>query len=97
MQGKELCNCGKVAVWLYMPATNNPRRPFFCEDCVPRGCTCNHYHIGESIPLNLPTESDKPYIWIEPNLVWTRVDDKGRQWPCVEYDYEEEGYDIDEK
>lgn len=28
--------CGKKAQWMYMPNSN-----FYCDDCVPRGCSCN--------------------------------------------------------
>jgi len=28
--------CGKMAIWLYMPSGGNG----YCDECVPRGCTC---------------------------------------------------------
>lgn len=31
--------CGKTAIWLYLPSSHGIN--FFCDDCVPRGCTCN--------------------------------------------------------
>ena len=34
-------NCGKKAVWSYMPGKEN-----FCDACVPRGCTCNQEDDG---------------------------------------------------
>ena len=30
--------CFKVAVWVYIPHDN---MGYFCDDCVPRGCSCN--------------------------------------------------------
>ena len=31
--------CNKTATWLYLPSSSGIN--FFCDDCVPRGCTCN--------------------------------------------------------
>lgn len=37
-----LCDCGKEAVWLYMPSYEGTQRnDFYCDDCVARGCSCN--------------------------------------------------------
>jgi len=35
------CNekCNKVALWRYMPGTDNWA---YCDDCVPRGCSCTY-------------------------------------------------------
>jgi hypothetical protein len=34
---KRLCNkCNKLAVWCYMPRD----RVYYCEEHVPRGCSC---------------------------------------------------------
>ena len=30
--------CGRMAVWEYMPSDGDG---IFCDDCVPRGCSCN--------------------------------------------------------
>jgi len=41
-----------------MPGTED-----YCEDCVPRGCSCNHWHITE-----VPTTSATPdgtWKWLE--------------------------------
>ena len=35
---KELCSCGQVAVWDYMPGFSNGNSSVFCDECVPRGC-----------------------------------------------------------
>jgi len=45
MDNLEKCNCGEVATWLYMPSSNMVH-PFCCDDCVPRGCSCNNRYIG---------------------------------------------------
>jgi hypothetical protein len=40
------CPCGKLSTWHYMPdgATNR------CDDCVPRGCSCNKIHLSSDDP-----------------------------------------------
>lgn len=35
----EICKCGEKAVWIYMPMSD--RHPYYCDECVPRGCSCN--------------------------------------------------------
>ena len=39
---KPLCvQCQTLAVWMYMPDCSYPRDIYFCDDHVPRGCSCN--------------------------------------------------------
>jgi hypothetical protein len=41
------CNCGKKGTWLYMPSYEGPQRnDYYCDDCVPRGCSCNAEEDG---------------------------------------------------
>lgn len=42
------CACGKLATWHYMPSCSDDCDGFYCEctrgmcdECVPRGCSCN--------------------------------------------------------
>lgn len=97
---KHLCKCGKIATWLYMPSSCNRLEVFFCDDCVQRGCTCHYRYVDiNSVdpPLDkpdLPTDEDHPYKWIEEDVLWVNVDDKGREYPCIEYDYDADGFDI---
>lgn len=35
--------CNKPATWYYLPSSDGKR--FFCDDCVPRGCSCNVYDL----------------------------------------------------
>ena len=42
---KELCDCGKVAVWDYSPGYSGGGNSYSCDDCVPRGCECNHNYV----------------------------------------------------
>lgn len=97
---KELCECGKVAQWIYMPGSSQ----YYCDNCVSRGCNCNHEHVynndlqeeSADITTNLPTEDDIPFKWIEDGKKWTRVDSQGREYPCVEYVYCEDGFEKEE-
>ena len=99
---KELCDCGKIATWIYVPGFSGGDSPFFCDDCVPRGCSCNHEYVDTEsyVPSldkpNLPLESDMPIKWLEEGKIWCRVDEQGREYPCCEYDYDENGFDFDE-
>ena len=38
---KELCECGKIATWVYDPGYSSGDSPYFCDDHVHRGCSCN--------------------------------------------------------
>lgn len=70
------CDCGNIAVWLYMPSySGEQHNDFYCDDCVPRGCSCNMEPIDGNHE-NLAEDN-----WAEP------VDDKGRKYPCCEYSY----------
>lgn len=95
------CECGKIATWLYVPGYSDNNNPYSCDDCVPRGCTCNYRYVDEDgydPPLkqkDLPTEKDKPFKWIEENKIWVHLDEKGREYPCCEYVYNENGFDED--
>jgi hypothetical protein len=92
------CECGKLAQWLYMPYSELKHDPFFCDECVPRGCECQNRYVREPDldDDDLPTADDLPFKWIVFGKSWKHVDDKGRDIPCVEYDYSEEGYNENE-
>ena len=49
MKGK--CECGKLAVWYYMP---NDNEWVACDDCVPRGCSCNNEEDVDEKGRKLP-------------------------------------------
>ena len=70
---KEKCDCGKEAVWLYMPGYGNGSNPFSCDDCIISednhiGCSCN-WRYGkrqEGLPSDLPEGIEgKDWRWIE--------------------------------
>lgn len=100
MKEFEKCNCGNIATWWYAPASDREYgNRYYCDNCVHRGCSCNHRYVDVDAyhpPLDnpdIPTEKDKPWIWIEEGKIWTNVDSKGREYPCCEYFYEEEGFE----
>ena len=97
---KERCECGKLAIWVYMPGYSNGDHPYFCDDCVPRGCECNYHYQDVNLyhpPLDSPAMADgvenKDWKWIEKDTVWVYIDDKQREYPCAEYDYDPDGYE----
>jgi hypothetical protein len=93
---KELCDCGKTAVWSYMPGYSSGENPSHCDDCVPRGCTCNHRSTKEVYDNDPEGILNVDYKWIDEST-WTSIDEKGREYPCAEYIYDEDGWDIDEE
>lgn len=62
--------CNEKAVWYYGPRTEQ-----YCDDCVPRGCSCNLEPV-DGDHHNLDSDN-----WKE------EVDDQGRLFPCCEYIY----------
>lgn len=55
---------------MYGPGGENG---FYCDDCVPRGCSCN----------------------IDPDTGLEDKDNDGRYYPCCEYLYNDNGFDLD--
>lgn len=99
---KQECDCGKIAIWVYIPGYSRGGNPYHCDECVPRGCGCNNRYVDPNAyepKLENPDmpegEENKDWKWLKEN-VWTYIDDMGRQYPCVEYMYDEEGFEIDE-
>lgn len=98
---KKKCDCGEVATWLYMPGYVNGDNPYSCDDCVPRGCSCNHYYLAEDYNPVPVVENDGEegvgWKWVDKEkTAWTHIDEKGREYPCCEYDHSPEGYDDDD-
>lgn len=106
VKAKELCSCGAVAQWVYMPGYSGGGNPYRCDDCVGRGCSCNTHSTKETY-RDLPDDDEvegKDWEWIDvddkyvdfkvtkPKTYWRRIDEKGRPYPCCEYSYEENGF-----
>ena len=87
------CECGNTAKWVYMPATQ-PENPYYCDECVSRGCTCGIEYVSgstESIENGYSEEppsldNQRKWTWIVKDVSWCYVDALGRKLPCVEYD-----------
>lgn len=92
-------DCGNLATWLYMPESTLKHDPFYCDNCVPRGCDCQIVHVYEDEleGADLPTAEDLPFKWIKFGKIWKHIDTLGRDLPCCEYDYSEEGYEYNDE
>ena len=88
---KEQCRCGRRAVWVYMPGFSSGDNPYSCDDCVPRGCMCHYRYIDEEDSPN--GDENKDWIWIEKDVCWVNLDEKQREYPCSEFDYEPDGFE----
>ena len=80
------------ATWLYFPR-NGGKTDYACDDCVPRGCSCNIGLIG--IDDDPPQDENSKWHWIKENQTWEYLDEKGRQWPCWEWQYKKNGFEIE--
>ena len=94
---KQICSCGRVAVWVYLPG-HCDGVDYFCDECVSRECTCNHRFITsfEEDTEYFDYPEDENFRWIKEGEIWVSLDDKGREWPCCEYMYNEEGFDVED-
>lgn len=93
------CNCGKKAVWVYMPGFSGENaNDYICDDCIHRGCSCNNQRIEYD---QLPEETQIEGIdwkWVgKDHKEWTHLDEKQREYPCCEFEYDDEGFDLDEE
>lgn len=86
---KAKCDCGKDAVYLLMSASKDCMNPYYCDDCVSRGCSCNNYFIKDDYPEDHTSGGYK----MEGDIL-IPIDEQGREYPCVEYDYSKDGYEI---
>ena len=108
---KHICDCQKMAQWLYMPSSSLDLNPYVCDDCISsiddEGCSCNWHYTNINAyhpPLDEPEMPEglegKDWRWVpnhEDQGAWQYLDEKGRPYPCCEYDYHEDGYDIEVK
>jgi hypothetical protein len=74
------CKCGTMAVWIYMPSSSE--YPHYCDNCVPRGCTCNRE------PQDGNWDNLEESNWINP------TDKQGREYPCCEFEYDKNGFEL---
>lgn len=88
------CKCGAPTKWVYGPSNERELKDnFFCDDCVPRGCSCNVvYHLFDEDEKyeDLEPELDDnglpiPYLDTDGSPMQHK-DAQGRKLPCIEYD-----------
>lgn len=70
-----ICDCGKKATWMYMPGDS-----VACDDCVPRGCSCNK-ELKDGIE---PIFEGNVLVNPEDDF-FVPTDDQGREYPCCEW------------
>ena len=70
--GKKKGDCGKMAIWIYMPGYSNGDNPYICDDCISSqediGCSCNwNYGLPqEGLPIDEPEGVEgKDWRWVE--------------------------------
>lgn len=88
------CKCGKIAIWMYMP-TGELEDCYACDDCVPRGCSCWEWHNkieDKEIYENPKGIEGKNWEWIIKDISWRQLNGNGKQLPCCEWLYDEEGF-----
>ena len=91
---KAKCECGKEAKWYYMPSSTLSN-PYYCEECVPRGCSCRNFYINEKGISELPPLNiESKWKWIIENSIWCYIDEEGREFPCVEFDFDSNGHNL---
>jgi len=61
------------AVWWYAPSTDDHRLRLACDECIPRGCSCNQELISEDLNPK------------DPNSYYGPTDEQGREYPCCEW------------
>jgi len=103
----QCCECNKKdATWCYMPSPSSYYCDDCVTSKDSMGCSCNwNYSLEqEGLPTDLPEgEEGKDWRWIifddgdgyvitKEDGYWQNLDKLGRPHPCVEYDYEEDGF-----
>ena len=100
------CDCSKPAKWCYAPGYSSGANPFLCDDCISSvdsmGCSCNWEYVKGEYSENPEGIEGVDWKWVVQegdaylgpitleDKVWVKLDEKGRPWPCVEYDYDQD-------
>lgn len=69
-----------LAVWYYMPSDGPDLPSCACDNCVPRGCSCNQ-ELKDWDRYDDEDYFNDPDNWVE------ELDEKGRRFPCCEWGY----------
>jgi len=88
----ELCDCGKKAIWVYLPGYSSGSNPYHCDNCVPRDCSCEmRFIVDNEKPSG---EENIDWKWYDnEKTIWKYIDEKGRFYPCIEFDYDKDGFE----
>ncbi len=86
--------CGAIAVWLGLPAGMDAQ---YCDDCVPRGCSCQTVPDGPHIragitPETMPDGSEVTRTACERRKPRQERDGLGRELPCCEFLFRSRGF-----
>jgi len=83
---KEKCDCGKMAVWWYMPGYSGKGNGYHCDDCISSpedmGCTCN-FRYTKVEDTNVFSSGDSSFE--EPDLP-KGIEGKNWRWVIHEGD-----------
>jgi len=98
-----------IAVWYYAPSSDmKEENRYYCNDCISStedvGCSCNWHYTDVNAYHPPLDESESPeglenkdWRWVDKSKgSWQYLDEKGRPYPCCEYWYDEEGWNVDE-
>jgi len=78
---KKVCSCGKPASWVWTYGPKVIRNTYACDDCVPRGCSCN-MELKEGVEI---VEDSRGTIINPPEDYEQVLDNEGRMIPCREW------------
>lgn len=108
MNDKIKCSeCDNIAQWCYLPNCDvETLKGFYCDECVPRGCTCNILDFelfgepDENKNVGFYDKDEKNFdekdMYKErkdSTFYYEYLDEKCRRFPCCEYDYSEDGFE----
>jgi len=84
-------SCGHIPQkgWHYVPATGDKIDYFYCDNCVPRGCSCQ-----DELKDGIDDLSDAA---LDPNNYVSRLDEEGRKLPCIEYWFDKNEWEEEQR
>lgn len=91
--------CGAVAEWHYTPS--GPAMDY-CDNCVPRGCTCRiideDQHIEGRTVIEAGPDGEE-FVWTvyDRQMPREETDGFGRKLPCIEWEFYSGGFPRAEK
>jgi hypothetical protein len=84
---KEKCDCGKIAVWWYMPGYSGKGNPYHCDGCISSpeniGCSCNFRYTKDTEHGEQPEGIEgKDWRWVihEGDNYWRKMTKEDGIW-----------------